>query len=155
MTRIATAAAVVSLGLLSSCGDEPNQLSGSLSEVYDLEFDEVQAMLMGSATDGFLVVEYLRDEGKAIKLSVNLEGLTITPGEKFSLTELVGGIPRGTMQQIADRTRDFPMDTGTLALDQPLTPGASLAGHFRTVLAEPKGYSLNGDFSAVLEAIDL
>ena len=68
---------LVALALLAaSCGDDgDNKLFGSVSEVYPLEFDKVEASIVGQ----FLVVEYTKaataqSAGKVAKLSLSNEG---------------------------------------------------------------------------------
>jgi hypothetical protein len=89
-----------------------------------------------------------------LKCTVDLAGLTVTPGEPIDLLELSAGVPRGTLQRIVQSTIDIPIHTGTLTLDDVPAGGVELAGRFRTTLPATSGggpgRTLNGDFEAVV-----
>ncbi len=132
---------------IAGCGSGGNSLYGSLSEVYDLGYDTVSVSEIGS----FIVIEYdLANGGKTAKLSVDLNGLVPTAGEMITLTDLVDNSPRGTLERIVDMTIELPIQTGTLVLNDALTVGQSVSGHFATTLSNPNGRTLDGDFKATL-----
>jgi hypothetical protein len=53
---------------------------------------------------------------------------------------------------VESSTTDFPLETGTVRFDQEPAVGTNLSGSFHTMLAEPTGRTLNGDFQAKVEA---
>lgn len=134
----------------AACGSDSNRLYGSASEVYDLSFDTVEV----SKVSTFLVIEYLKGTAKVMKCTVDLAGLTVTPGQPIDLLALSAGIPRGTLQRIVQSTIDIPIQSGTLTLDSVPTGGAELTGRFRTTLPSATGgaagRTLNGDFDEVV-----
>ncbi|MBI4509325.1 MAG: hypothetical protein HY698_06790 [Deltaproteobacteria bacterium] len=145
-------ASALLLAATASCSDGDNRLYGSASEVLDLAFDETEVSLVGN----YLVIEYLRGPEtrrvKVIKLSLDMTAMQVVPGEKIDLSSRVGQASRGTLQRIVEGTVDLPLERGTLVLDNVPAHGKPLSGHFRTILAEPAGRTLNGDFSAQVAA---
>ena len=139
--------------LLSGCGGSQNSLTGSVSEIYALDFDTVSASLL----DQFLIIEYDKgpggSEGKAAKLSVDMTGITAMAGASIDLTQMVAGNPRGTLQQILGTTVDFPLMLGTLTVDEAPVAGKELSGHFSTTLSMPMGRTLNGTFDATVKQL--
>ena len=71
------------LGVVAACGGGPNQLWGSVGEVYDLGFDRVAGFRVGD----FIIVEYYKGSGKVIKLTASLAGITVSPDQLMDLTE--------------------------------------------------------------------
>jgi hypothetical protein len=133
---------------LAACGTPPNHLSGSLSEVYSLDFSTVTLQQVGS----FVVVAYVQADtnAKTAKLSVDLTALTVTPGRPIDLTGPVAGGPRGTLQRIVDTTIDLPIQLGTVTFDQAPTVGAHLSGSFAATLSDLAGRTLDGGFDGTL-----
>jgi hypothetical protein len=137
---------------LASCGSDANRLYGSLSQSYKLDFDRVQIIRVGEDVS----VEYQRLSGqnisaKVAKLTVRVGDLANLAGNDVDLTELVGGLPRGTMQRVETSTTDFPLQIGTVKFDQEPAAGTELSGKFHTTLSDPAGRTLNGDFKAKVE----
>jgi hypothetical protein len=139
---------------LVACGEPSNRLFGSVSQVYKLDFDRVQIIRVGNQVS----VEYQRISGDAVeakvaKLTVEVGDLANMAGNDVDLTELVSGLPRGTIQRIEPTgTTDFPIQKGNVHFDQEPAAGTSLSGTFRTTLANPEGRTLNGNFKAEVEA---
>ena len=130
----------------AACASEDNKLTGSMSEVYKLDFDSVALVRQGD----FISVEYLSSAGKTAKLVVNLKGLAKVEGTTIDLTEIVGGSPRGTLQRVQSVTTDYQIQRGTVQFDQPPDPGVEVAGRFYTTLVNPAGRTLNGEFKATV-----
>jgi hypothetical protein len=147
-------ALLVVLGL-ASCGDAANRLYGSVSQIYKLDFNRVQILRQG----GEVSIEYQRLSGDSIsakvaKLTVQVGDLANIAGHDVDLTELAGGLPRGTMQRVEPTgTTDFALQVGNVHFDQEPTAGTDLSGKFHTTLADPAGRTLNGDFQAKVEAL--
>jgi hypothetical protein len=139
--------------LAAGCGSSSNSLSGSVSEIYALDYDSVAISLL----DTFLIIEYNKgpdgSAGKAAKLSVDMTGLTVMPNVSIDLTQVVQGNPRGTLQQILGTSVDFPMMIGTLVLSGTPTAGQDLSGNFHATLSNPMGRTLNGNFSATVKQL--
>jgi hypothetical protein len=141
---------MLGMAVLLGCSKEDNKLYGSVSAVYSLDFDSVQIVRVG----GQVSVEYQRSSGaKAAKLTVTVSDLANLAGNKIDLTEMVGGLPRGTMQRVESSTTDFPIKTGNVVFDQEPTAGTSLSGSFHTTLSNPDGRTLNGDFHATVQGL--
>lgn len=140
--------------LLASCGDPPNRLYGSVSQVFSLGFDRVQAIRVGDEVS----VEYLRTSGqtvlaKTVKVTVSIGDIQPVAGTDIDLTAQVNGLPRGTVQRVESTTTDFPLQVGKIHFDQEPVANADITGLFRTTLADPAGRTLNGDFQAKVEAL--
>ena len=144
---------------LGACSNEPNRLYGSVSDIYSLGFNRVQIKRVGGqnpASDQ-VSIEYQQVSGQSIqawvaKLTVTVGDLANLAGNDVDLTEVVGGLPRGTMQRIEGTTTDFPLKVGTVRFNQEPVAGANLSGSFHTTLSEPDGRTLNGDFQATVVA---
>jgi hypothetical protein len=144
---------LVLIALLAGCGDSQNQLTGSVSEIYALDFDSVSVSLL----DQFLIIEYDKgpggSAGKAAKLAVDMTGISAMAGTQIDLTQVVAGNPRGTLQQILGTTVDFPLMLGTLTVNQAPVANKELSGHFSTTLSMPMGRTLNGTFDATVKQL--
>ena len=137
--------AALALAVTPGCGSSPNTLEGSLSDVYGLDFDTVNAQLIG----GYLVIEYVRTAGggKTLKISVDLTGYTVSAGAAISLLEKgPSGGPRGTLQRIVESTIDLPLMSGSLTLDAVPAAGMPLGGSFSAAFTMPSGRSVRGEF---------
>jgi hypothetical protein len=138
---------------LGACSKESNRLYGSVSDLYSLDFNRVQIKRIS----GQVSIEYQRVSGQSIqawaaKLTVTVGDLANLAGNDVDLTEIVGGLPRGTMQRIESTTTDFPIKVGTVRFDQEPVAGTDLSGSFHTTLSDPDGRTLNGDFQATVVA---
>jgi hypothetical protein len=139
---------------LAGCSSEANRLYGSVSQIYKLSFDRVQIFRHG----GEVSIEYQRLSGgnvsaKVAKLTVRVDDLANIAGNDVDLTELVGGLPRGTLQRVESGTTDFPLKVGTVHFEQEPTARTDLSGNFHTMLSDPDGRTLNGDFQAKVEEL--
>jgi hypothetical protein len=142
------AAALVAAG----CGSSQDTLTGSISTEYDLSFDSVQVQQVTP----FLVIEYRRNSGsvaEAAKLTVDMTGITPTPGMMINLVDMVNGGPRGTLQRVESTTINFPLSAGNLILDSVPAANQSLCGHFHCTMSMPMGQTLNGDFCSPLVVV--
>ena len=138
---------------LGACSNEPNRLYGSVSEIYSLDFNQVQILRVSDQVS----IEYQRVSGQSIqawvaKLTVVVGDLANLAGNDVDLTELVGGLPRGSMERIEGSTTDFPLKVGTVRFNQEPVSGTNLSGSFHTTLSDPDGRTLNGDFQATVVA---
>lgn len=144
---------LVPLFLLAGCGDPPNRLYGSVSQVFTLDFDKVQATRVGDEVS----VEYLRTSGqtvlaKTVKVTVSIGDIQPVAGTDIDMTEVANGLPRGTVQRVESTTTDFPMEIGKIHFDQEPIADADITGWFRTTLTDPAGRTLNGNFQTKVEA---
>jgi hypothetical protein len=142
---------------LAACGEDSNRLYGSMSQVYTLSFDRVRIIRISdqvTVTSNQVAVEYLRnsDQAKVAKLTVIVGGLANMAGNEIDLTEMVEGLPRGTVQRIEKVTTDFPLQVGNVRFNQEPVAGTNLSGSFHTTLSDPAGRTLNGEFDAKVEA---
>jgi hypothetical protein len=134
---------------LAGCGGNGNDLSGSLSEVYPLDFDNVTLQ----EAQNSLIISYNVSSGpvaKAAKLVVDISGITGFTGQAIDLVQMVNQAPRGTLTRVEAMTFPLPIKSGQLVLDNPPTLNSALSGHFNTTLSMPDGRTLNGDFRGTL-----
>ena len=116
---------LVPLLLLASCGDPPNRLYGSMSQVYPLDFNTVRATLVGDQ----ISVAYQRMSGQTVL------------GMTAKVTVSIGDIqPVGTIHFNQEPVANADI-TGwfhtTLAADA----------------ADPTSRTLNGNFQTKVEAL--
>jgi hypothetical protein len=142
---------VVALAVAGCGGGNGNDLTGSLSEVYPLDFDTVEIDQLGST----IVITYVHSPGsdiaKTAKLIVDTTNIALDqPPTMINLAEMFNGSTRGILQRVEKTTIGFPIMNGHLLLNQKPTPNATLSGSFSTTLSDPMGRTLNGDFSAAV-----
>jgi hypothetical protein len=153
------------LGLTSGCGEGP-RLEGSVSELLDLRYERVDAM----ALEDEVVVSFVTPQGcgenTILKVSARLDDLTLTPGVKIDLAELLGDTPDSPQRGAVDRDvlnepdRDFPrILIGGLTLETALdafTPGAKVPGEFHVTFVNGtdvySGRTVFGRFDATVPA---
>ncbi len=134
----------------AGCGGNGNDLSGSLSEVYPLDFDDVTLQQEQSS----LLISYNVHGGSvsiAAKLVVDLSGITVVGGQAIDLAQVVtNNQMRGILYRVDPGMTPLPIKTGQLVLDNPPVLNSTLSGHFNTTLSMPDGRTLNGDFRGTL-----
>ncbi len=145
--------AVLALGLLVSVGcssSNPNTLSGSESQVYNLTFDKVIIVLQGTSVS----VKYASDAGDPAILVVDTAEIVNVANSTIDLTQLVLGQPRGVLQNVNGGgdgvTNQLMIMRGTAVFDQVPTVGKTLTGQFNATLTD--GFTLNGTFSSTVNA---
>jgi hypothetical protein len=151
-----TALLLVPLLFLASCGDPPNRLYGSVSQVFSLDFDQTQII---RAADDEVSVEYLRMSGqtvlaKVVKVTVSIGDIQPVAGTDIDMTALLAnGLPRGVVQRVESTTTDFILQVGKIHFDQEPVADADITGWFRTTLSDPApGCTLNGNFQDKVQA---
>ena len=151
-----TARYLVPLLFLASCGDPPNRLYGSVSQVFSLDFDQTQII---RAADDEVSVEYLRMSGqtvlaKVVKVTVSIGDIQPVAGTDIDMTALLAnGLPRGVVQRVESTTTDFTLQVGKIHFDQEPVADANVTGWFHTTLLDPAaGRTLNGDFQDKVQA---
>jgi hypothetical protein len=131
----------------------PNYLDGSLSESYDLTFDETEARLYSSE----LSVEYVEDpEGEskvALRVTLDVEGEGPKAGKKYDLFKY------GEVNRSEAYNSPFPeLSEGYIELDEyGSKEGADVQGTFTASFETEDGSTLQveGGFKTELEVIDL
>ncbi len=148
MTRKAFAL-LAAVPLLSCSGSSQNSLSGSMTQLYDPSFSNVNIVLQGQS----VAIQYVNGtSGDPAVLVVDFAHIANVSGSTIDLTQLDSGQPRGVLQRISGVTTNYPLERGTVTFDQVPAVGASLSGNFATTLADPAGYTLDGDFSGTVTA---
>ena len=140
------------LFLLACQALAPNSLDGSLTESYDLAFDETQARLYSSE----LAIEYVDDpEGAAtvvLRVTLNTD-VEPKAGKSYDLVE------NGEITQSAALNTSLPpLDEGDVALEEyGNEQGAKVVGSFDAAFVTGDGQTLQlqGRFKTELEVIDL
>jgi hypothetical protein len=145
-------AAILAIGILSACGSD-NSLSGSLDEVYRLQFDLVRARLYSSE----FAVEYVVSKSGVVPLRVTISQKALREndrkleaGESYNIAEY-GDI---TGRQ-ADGTDIFRFASGKLKFDK-FTPeqDAEVRGSFDAKFRTGDDvFTLTGDFQTELEIV--
>lgn len=154
--RVVQSLVLLSLAAVSVACGEDNELSGSISESFSLDFDRVEVRYL--VTTDELTIQYLRDLGnttsKPVKVVVNATDLPL--GED---TRISGDLfeERVVIQREAETGGDFPdFDGGTVVFDrinlalQEVTE--EIDGREVTYFTEPEGdLEVKGEFDAVFE----
>jgi hypothetical protein len=150
MTRwlLALTLLVIPLG----CSSSSNTLTGSLSTVYDLSFNSVVIVLEGSNVQ----IMYVGDSGDPAVLVVNTANIADVVGTEIDLTQLEAGQARGVLQMVgggtAMTTQQFGINNGFVTFNSVPKVGQVLSGSFAATLTNPMGLTLDGTFSAKVNA---
>lgn len=141
--------------LASACGgDAANQIEGSLTASYDMDFDEVRIRRFSTE----ISVEYLRNPGPGeeipLKLSVSFEENEVTTGTGYDLHP-----PSGNAQRITTDNAELPElcvqeeRPSTLTFSEySETDGATIQGEWR--LCFDNGLDGVGKFKGDLDVIE-
>ena len=137
---------LVGVAVVSSlaCGQGDNSLTGSLSEVFDLDVSTVHVL----RNDDALVVSYEHNAGRDIDLvlrfTLALEGLTLQPGRKVNLAGYTdGGTLRSTFLHNAAGEPARPLSDvsiGEFTLDTGGNPGEDTKGSFSASFVSDGNY---------------
>jgi len=131
-----------------SCSSSTNSLSGSLSQAYDLSFDNVIIILQGPSVE----VQYLKTDGSGWELVVNTSQIADVSGSTINLMNpLPNGQATGVLSYIGTVTTEFTLQRGTIVFDEVPKVGTTLSGNFATTTTN--GQTLNGNFSANVSAL--
>jgi len=133
---------------MPSCGDSSNQLYGSASQLYDLSFNSVTIVMQGDSVS----IEYIGSQGDPAILVVDFANIVNVANSSIDLTQLDSGQPRGVLQSVGTVTTDLSIEQGTVVFNEIPKVGSNLSGHFAATLSDPAGYTLDGNFSATVEA---
>lgn len=148
------------VALVVACA-QPKDLSGSVGELFSLQFAKVELLRNPEAFQ----VNYYNNRGidvdLVIRLTVATEGIEFRPGKAIPLQgEYAEGHPRTTVLHMAggEPARTFPrVERGDMNLDEPAEAGKHCAGNFSLVFEKNNefgsGRTLAGNFSGtVLDA---
>ena len=148
------------LGLMTACGQGP-RLEGSVTSLLDLRYESAEALAdEDEASVRFLTVQGA-GENTILKVSARLDELTLTPGVKIDLAELLGDTPdspqRGTVSRsvLDEPQREFPrLLRGGLTFDQALAPQTQVTGEFHVTFVNGtdvySGRTIFGRFEATV-----
>ncbi len=143
-------------GVSVACGGGDNDLSGSISESFSLDFDRVEVRYLVTTEE--LTIQYLKDLGntttKPVKVVVDADNLALgedtrVAGETF--------LERVVIQREAESGGDFPAVTGgTVVFDRININVREITeernGEEFTFFTEPEGdIEVRGEFDAVFE----
>lgn len=125
------------------CGEEPNQLRGSVDELYDIDVDRVRARRAGGEN---VTIEYFHGENVVAKVVADVHAFR--QGAAFPLRD-------GAVYRVTSPPTDFPEDVlaGAITFETPLDDGEEVAGCFNVKFAMEDGTqrTLAGAFEAKLE----
>jgi hypothetical protein len=148
------------LGLITACGQGP-RLEGSVTALLDLSYETAQAQAdEDEASVRFITVQGA-GENTILKVAARLDDLTLTPGVKIDLAELLGSTPDAPQRGAVSRSvldepqREFPrLLRGGLTFDQPLTPQTKVSGEFHVTFVNGtdvySGRTIFGRFEATV-----
>jgi hypothetical protein len=134
---------------LLSCSGSSNSLSGSLGDLYDLSFTDVNLILQATS----ISIQYVNGtSGDPCVVIVDFKNIVNVAGSSIDLTQLDSGQPRGVLQMIGTVTTDFPIERGSITFNQVPKVGSPLSGVFAVTVSSPPGYTMDGDFSGTVVA---
>ena len=145
----------VAVGAGVACGQGPNSLDGSLSEVFDLDVSRVHVI----RNDDALVVSYEANAGRDIDLvlrfTLALDQLPLQPGRRVNIAGFTdGGTLRATFLHNAagEPARVLPdVSIGEFTLDHGGNPGDDTSGSFSASFVSDGSYgsgrAVSGTFS--------
>lgn len=150
LVRSALLLVVVGASLAVGC-DEPNTLTGSISESHDLSFDSVELRLL--TDQQALELRYLKaldsgDNDIVAKIVVDVPEGGVSVDEEIDLLEHNGAVDRVTA-----RNDPFPaLDRGSLTITSGgVDDGEDSVGDFASTFVN--GKTLNGTFAVPLEHV--
>lgn len=148
------------LGLMTACGQGPH-LEGSVTSLLDLSYETAEAQASEEeATVRFITLQGA-GENTILKVAARLDELTLTPGMKIDLAELLGETPESPQRGEVSRSvldepqREFPrLLRGGLTFDQALTPQSKVSGEFHVTFVNGtdvySGRTIFGRFEATV-----
>ncbi len=124
-----------------------NSLSGSVSQVYPLDFQTVTANIDSSV----VTINYLKGAstttGYTLKVVLDLTGLPLVANQSIDLTQpAANGLPRGTFEQILTDDIALPFSIASISFSELPVAGKEVSGHFAATFTDPSGRDLQGDF---------
>jgi hypothetical protein len=152
--------ALALLGLMTACGQGPH-LEGSVTSLLDLRYETAEAQANEEeASVRFLTVQGA-GENTILKVAARLDSLTLTPGVKIDLAEVLGDTPDSPQRGAVSRSvldepqREFPrLLRGGLTFDQALTPQSKVSGEFHVTFVNGtdvySGRTIFGRFEATV-----
>lgn len=142
--------AVAAIGILATgcdsgpCGETPNELGGSVSELYDVEVDDVRARRID---DDMVTVEYFHGENVVAKVVANVRGFR--KGAAFPLRD-------GSIYRVTSPETQFPerVEAGAITFESDLKVGSEASGCFnaRFLMDDGSQRTIKGAFETKLEA---
>jgi len=126
------------------CGEEPNQLGGSVSELYDIKSDGVRARMIDQDV---VTVEYFHGENIVTKVVANVKGFKV--GAAFPLRD-------GSIYRVTSPPTEFPerVEAGAITFETGLEEGREVAGCFtgKFLMDDGSQRTIKGAFETKLEA---
>ena len=156
MLRARVAPVLLSTVLLATaCGSGP-RVEGSVGELLDLSYQQVEARLAQEELSIRFTTAQGTGENTILKVTARLRDLTFVSGTPIDLAEtLVDGGQRGSVDRsvLDEPTRPFPaIARGTLLVRGTPTPGARVSGEFHVTFVNGtdvySGRTLFGRFEA-------
>ncbi len=148
------------LGLMTGCGEGP-RLEGSVTALLDLRYQTAEAQADEDEASVRFITVLEAGENTILKVAARLDELTLTPGVKIDLAELLGDTPEAPQRGVVSRSvlnepqREFPrLLRGGLTFDQALTPQAKVTGDFHVTFVNGtdvySGRTIFGRFEATV-----
>ncbi len=126
------------------CGEEPNQLGGSVSELYDVKVDDVRARRID---DDVVTVEFFHGENVVAKVVANVRGFR--KGAAFPLRD-------GSIYRVTSPETQFPerVEAGAITFEEDLKEGSAATGCFNARFRMDDGSqrTIKGAFDTTLES---
>jgi hypothetical protein len=144
--------------LLTACANQPDSLSGSISQAFDLSFSSVTLARNSEAFQ----VSYLRSDGNEIvmRVTVDTTGLTIKAHQAFDISgDYAPCQPRTSVVRAVacEPLLDLPpLQNGQMTLDNSGIAGETTSGSFAITLQNGPDlggqYTINGNFEGLVVA---
>lgn len=148
------------LGLMTACGQGPH-LEGSVTALLDLRYDTAEAQVNEEEASVRFLTAQGAGENTILKVAARLDDLTLTPGTKIDLAEVLGDTPDSPQRGAVSRSvldepqREFPrLLRGGLTFDQALNPQSKVTGEFHVTFVNGtdvySGRTIFGRFEATV-----
>jgi hypothetical protein len=142
----------VTIALLSCQDDDDNYLKGSITDSYDMDFDETRIRQYESELSIEYVVKSEETEKVALRVTLNLSSGPPVQDQVYDLTT------QGTISRGPGFGSELPdLESGELKLTKYSSQdGSDVKGEFNAVFqtSDQKKKTLYGGFSAELEIVD-
>ncbi len=126
------------------CGETPNELGGSVFELYDIRVDDVRARKLD---DDVVTIEYFHGENVVAKVVANVKGFK--KGAAFPLRD-------GSVYRITSPPTDFPdrIVAGAITFESGLQEGKDVEGCFNAkfLMDDQSQRTIKGAFVTKLES---
>jgi hypothetical protein len=145
---------------MTACGPGPHH-EGSVTSLLDLRYETAEAQANEEEASVRFITVQGAGENTILKVAARLDDLTLTPGVKIDLAEVLGDTPDSPQRGAVSRSvldepqREFPrLLRGGLTFDKALTPQSKVTGDFHVTFVNGtdvySGRTIFGRFEATV-----